>query len=231
MKHVLPHLRGAARRAGGLHLRLVALCAAAAFCAPAVARDLRFEEAFATKGEPAAIHYQAVFVSHDSEHRLEVWRDGDRRIKRRTDDALEVYALHKSDTSEFRLSVLDLKKKIHSEIDRSNLYRIGNFSDWFDLGHGLRHPAGTYRVVAANAPDSAVKPIAPCKWLVLEQNAQVTHICWSAKSRLPLLMANRDGRIVWRVTALDHKPVSARVFDIHDEGFIRNNANEDIEND
>jgi hypothetical protein len=35
----------------------------------------------------------------------------------------------------------------------------------------------------------------------------------------------------WRVTSVDHKPIATKVFAVHDEGFIRNDANADIERD
>lgn len=225
MKHVNPCSQGVRK------LRCAVLCAAAAVSFAAHAKDLTFEQAFSTKGESAATHFQATFVTQGGEHRLEVWRDGERRIKRRSDDAAESYAVRQAGSPEFRLSILDLKKKIHTDIDRSNLYRIGNFTDWFDLGHGMRHPKGNYRLVHADAPDGAVTSIAPCNWFDLIQDAHVTHICWSAKNRLPLLMLADDGRVLWRITHVDHQPISARTFEIHDEGFVRNDANEDIERD
>jgi len=33
------------------------------------------------------------------------------------------------------------------------------------------------------------------------------------------------------MTSLDRKPVPAKMFEIHDAGYIRNDANEDIEKD
>ena len=32
-----------------------------------------------------------------------------------------------------------------------------------------------------------------------------------------------------RVTSVDHKPIANKVFAVHDDGFIRNDANADIE--
>ena len=124
-----------------------------------------------------------------------------------------------------------MKKRIHTRIDRTNLYRIGNFTDWFDLAHGLRHPMGEYRVAKAQAPEGAPKAITACQWYDLTEDQRITHICWSAQSRIPLVIQAQDGAVVWRVAALDQKPIPAKTFDIHDEGFIRNDANQDIERD
>jgi hypothetical protein len=129
------------------------------------------------------------------------------------------------------MSILDMKKHIHTRIDRTNLYRIGNFTDWFDLAHGLKHPMGEYRVSKAQAPDGAPKAIEACQWYELLQDTRTIHICWSAQSRLPLVIQAQDGKVVWRVAALDRKPIPVKTFEIHDEGFIRNDANQDIERD
>ena len=64
--------------------------------------ELKFEQVFSEKGEPSALHYQAVFIAKGAEHQLEVWRDGERRVKRRTDDAIETYAFRKPGDPEFQ---------------------------------------------------------------------------------------------------------------------------------
>jgi hypothetical protein len=216
---------------GGQNLRFAVLCAAAAVFLPAQAKDLTFEQAFNTKGEPGAAHFEATYVARGADHQVQVWRDGERRIRRRTDDAAETYALRKPGGPDFHLSVLDLKKKLRTDIDRDNLYRIGNFTDWFDLGHGLRHPVGEYRLVKAAAPAGSATPAEPCTWYELTQSGRLTHVCWSAKSSLPMLIQAQDGRAVWRVTKVDHKAIAAAVFRIRDAGFIRTDANQDIERD
>ena len=223
MKHVIPCCP---RELG---LRLATLCVAAAVSLNSLAKELTFEQAFSEKGEPATLHYRAVFTSRGTEHQLEVWRDGERRLKRRTDEAIETYAFRKPGDSEFQMSILDRKKRIHTRIDRTNLYRIGNFTDWFDLSHGLKHPMGEYRLAKARTPDGA--PKAACRWYDLTQDKRTTHICWSEQSRLPLVIQAQDGKVVWRVATWDRKPISAKTFAIHDEGFVRNDANQDIERD
>jgi hypothetical protein len=221
-----------ATRGQGLRLlRVATLCVAAAVSLHALANEKTFEQVFSDKDEPAALHYRAIFVSNRAEHHLEVWRDGDRRVKRRTDAAIETYAFRTPGDPEFRISILDMRKRIHTRIDRTNLYRIGNFTDWFDLTHGLKHPMGEYRLARAQAPDGAAKAIQACQWYDLIQDQRTTHICWSAQSRLPLVIQAQDGQVVWRVAALDRKPIPATTFEIHDEGFVRNDANQDIERD
>lgn len=222
---------------GGRMPQAAALFAAAsAFFAflPAHAADRpapTFEQVFNARGEPAATHFDAVYQAAGVQHHVEVWRDGRQRIRRRTDDAADSYAVRKASGPDFHLSVLDLKRRIRTDIDRDNLYRIGNFTDWFDLGHGLRHPKGGYTLAASSAPAAAPQAAGACAWYDLSQEGRTTHVCWSAKDRLPLLMLAQDGKPVWRVTRLDHKPIPAATFAIRDQGFIRNDANADIERD
>ena len=127
--------------------------------------------------------------------------------------------------------MVDMKKRIHTRIDRTNLYRIGSFTDWFDLAHGLKHPVGAYRLTKARAAEGAPKSIEPCQWYDIAREGRTTHICWSEQSRIPLLIQGQDGRASWRVTEVDRKPIPAAVFEIHDEGFVRRAANADIEKD
>jgi len=228
MAYALPSHAG--RRAS----RSLVLCTAAAavFSAPiSRAAGPDFDHVFSTRGEPPATHFQATYIAGGHEHHVEVWRDGDRRIRRRTDDKAESFAVRTAGSPDYRLSVLDLDRKIRTDIDRGNLYRIGQFTDWFDLGHGLRHPKGDYRLVPAATPHGPAHAIGACEWVALVQGLLTTHVCWSATAKLPLLIQAADGRIVWRVTRVDHKAIPEQVFVIHDAGFIRNDANADIKRD
>jgi hypothetical protein len=212
-------------------LRLAAFYALAAVPLLSYAKDLSFEEVFGDKGEPSALHYEATYLAGGKEHRVEVWRDGGRRLKRRTDGTVEVYVFREPNSAEFRMSILDLHRRIHTRIDRTNLYRLGTFTDWSDLAHGLRHPKGEYRLVSSSAPGEAGKPIDECHWYDLTQGRRTVHICWNARDHLPLLIQGDDGQVAFRVAACDRRPAPKDAFEIHDQGFVKNDANEDIEGD
>ena len=123
----------------------IALAAALlAAAGPAGAKSLRFQDVFRDRGEPASLHYSVAYRSGGAVHRMEVWRDGDRRLRRNTDQAITTFAFHQPGEAGYQLSILDRQKRVHTRIDRTNLYRIGEFTDWFDLAHGLRHPRGDY---------------------------------------------------------------------------------------
>jgi hypothetical protein len=111
------------------------------------------------------------------------------------------------------------------------MYRIGYFSDWFDLAHGLRHPKGTYRIVAGTSPVGMPATVAPCRWYDMIEGARTTHVCWDRKHGLPLLIAPSTGAPQWRVMAIDTAPLSPATFVVDDKGYAHTDANADIERD
>lgn len=200
----------------------------AALAAPPA--DLRFEQAFPEA--QASLHYRAEYRARGASHQLEAWVDRGTRLKRVTDGKSETYAL-RADVREpeYRMTVLDLQRKIATRIDRTSLFRLGRFTDWYELAHALRHPRGAYQLARATAPTGVNRPVAACEWYRLTQEGHSSAICWSREAALPLLIVDERGEEAWRVTLLQRGPVADAVFTVHDEGFVRNDANEDIERD
>jgi hypothetical protein len=197
--------------------------------AAAAGPALDFDRVFSARGEPASLHYRARYRASGGVHQVEVWRDGDRRLKRATDGRLTTFASHRTGDAGYRLDVLDQKRHVHTTIHRDNMYRIGSFTDWFDLGHALRHPRATYRLTAGVAPRATASAApAPCRWYDLAQVGQTSHICWDGANRLPLLIVDNAGALVWRVTALDRGRIAPVVFAIEDRGYVRTDADRDI---
>jgi hypothetical protein len=191
-----------------------------------------FETAFSAKGEPASLYYKVTFAGREGPHTLQVWRDGQSRLRRRTDDAVDAYVVRDtSDPHEYQMTVVDYQKRITTRIDRDNLIRLGHFSDWFDLAHGLRHPVGQYRLIESAAPAGAAAPVAACRWYELQQGDDGHRICWSDRDRLPLVIWSQQKGVVWRVTEVERRQIATNTFDLHDTGFVRNDANADIDND
>ncbi|MBC7414331.1 MAG: hypothetical protein H7327_05300 [Herminiimonas sp.] len=199
--------------------------------AASVAADLDFDRTFSIKGEAPQSHYRATYGSEGKAHEVEIWRDGDRRLKRRTDDAIETFVFMPANEVEWRMVVLDLKRRIRTDIDRTNLIRIGHFTDWFSLSHSLMRPPGAYTLQVDASFRSGEKPLSSCRWYRLTRGTQDSRICWSGALHLPLLILNSDNQVQWRVTASDMGPIAASVFEMRDEGFVRNDANEDIKGD
>jgi hypothetical protein len=191
-----------------------------------------FESTFSAKGEPATLYYKLRFAAGGSMHTMQIWRDGDKRLRRRTDDVLDTYVIRETnDPTEYQMIVVDYAKRITTRIDRNNLVRLGHFSDWFDLAHGLRHPVGQYRIVSSEAPPKIDPPIGACRWHEIQQGDARNRVCWSERERLPLVIWSSTRGVVWRVTDVSRDSLPADTFDVHDKGFVRNDANTDIEND
>lgn len=198
--------------------------------APADA-GLRFEDIFTEVGEPAALHYRADFMARGKQHTLEVWRDGGRRLVRRTGDAIETHVTRQPGDPDYQMIVLDLRRKIETRVSREDLYRLGNFTDWFDLAHGLRHPKAAYRLTAIQIPAGASRPLEACRWYALEQSGKTTHVCWSARQHLPMQILADHGQVLWQVTLVEQTPGPAAVFQVRDFGFVQNDAHRDISGD
>lgn len=199
--------------------------------AAASPKPLHFDDVFSDRGEPAAMEFHATYVNASGTHGLDVWRDADRRLKRVTDGLIEIHVARPTADAQYDMVVLDLRRKIETRIGRANLYRVGNFSDWFDLSHGLRHPRGDYLIVASTPLQRRPRPVEPCDWYDLKQGPRATHICWSRRVRLPLLIETDDGQVIWRIDAMTVGPIPAAALQIHDQGFVRNDADQDIDRD
>lgn len=206
--------------------------ALAAWAANALAAtSLDFDKTFTDRNEPGRIHYGATYDLGASAHRVEVWREGKANLRRRTDDALETHVFKPPGEVEWQMVVLDLKRRIRTDIDRTNLLRIGHFTDWFSLAHALARPIGPYELVALRGPAPRVAPIATCRWYLLTQGERASKVCWSVAWRVPLLITDRNDKVQWKVTDIATGRMPAGVFEVNDRGFVRNNANADIEAD
>ena len=192
-----------------------------------------FESVFTARGEPAALYYKAAFTGSDGQqHLLQVWRDGQSRLRRSTGDASDTYVLRESPGSDgYQMIVVDYGRRITTRISRDNLLRLGHFSDWFDLAHGLRHPAGEYTLAPGERPEKAPAPTGPCNWYELRQAGGNHRICWSERDRLPLVIWSQAQGAVWRVTEVQRQPIAEDIFQLHDAGFVHNDANQDIDGD
>jgi hypothetical protein len=127
---------------------------------------------------------------------------------------------------------MDLKRKIITNIHRTNLYRIGDFTEWFDLAHGIKFPKGDYELKAAKAPAQlSTKALEACRWYALTQTDHTNLVCWSESTRIPMQIASKEGKLLWQVTKLERRVPDPDVFNIDDRGYVRNDANQDIDRD
>ena len=195
------------------------------------ARGVDFDKAFDIRSQPRQGHFVASYVVQGQSHRLEVWRDGDVRLKRRTDDRVEIVVLRPAGDTEWKMTVLDLKRRIRTDVDRTNLVRIGHFGDWFGQAHGVARPVGAYALAPIAAPANTPAPAAACRWYLLTQGERSSKICWSKALGRALAITPDEDHVQWQVTSVDAKPLPPDAFAIDDRGFVRNDANEDIKAD
>ncbi|MGI4732526.1 MAG: hypothetical protein ACRYFW_12380 [Janthinobacterium lividum] len=227
-------MRFASKRGG----RAAALACAAVTAAVAVAGatgaapGADFDTVFSAAGEPAYLHAEVRFVDRGTAHRMALWRDHERRVLHVTDARITTLATRTRGAG-YDLVVLDHVRRTSTRISRDNLYRIGDFTDWFDMGHGLRHPRGPYALAPTAGPVPATLPAtpAPCRWYDLSQAAGVAHVCWDGRDRLPLLIATAAWVPMWRVVAIDRSAIPAGRFVLDDRGYVRNDADRDVEGD
>lgn len=198
--------------------------------APAATPALSFETTFSALKEPAALHYKASYQDARGSHEVEVWRDGQNRLRRRTDARLDVYVTRLRD-EDLHISVLDHSRRMRTDVSRSSLYQLGQFSDWFGLAHSLNKPHGAYVLQKLAAPGATEAALAPCQWYQLDAGAMHSRICWSVAYRLPLLIADAQGAVRWKVSVVDRDTAAAAVFEIADTGYIHVNADQDIKAD
>ncbi|MEA1084424.1 hypothetical protein SFC76_09135 [Sphingomonas sp. CD22] len=223
-------MRSASKRIIGVGVALAtSTVAAPALCAAPPSLD--FATVFATTKEPRRLHYKVMYRTGDGIHRVEIWRDGAVRLKRVTDGVVTTLIHHDPRAADFTMQVIDPRKHTSTRVDRASLYRIGNFTDWFDLAHGLRHPKGSYRLVARAPLSPMPKTPAACRWYDLKDANRTTSICWDSANAVPLLIASGPGHPIWRVETIDRAKFDGGLFQANDRGFIHDDATRDIQND
>jgi len=214
----------------GVFAAVTLFAAAPSGAAVGAPKSLDFDTVFSAHGEPSFLHYGVMFVSKGAVHHMALWRDRDRLLRRDTDAAITTFAVHTPGDPAYQMIALDRKRRISTRISRESLYRIGAFTDWFDLTHGLRHPKIAYTLTTGAAPAAMPRVPSPCAWYDLVQGGRLTHICWDAQARVSELIVSA-GHLVWRVVALDRKPIAASVFVVDDQGYVHDDADHDIDKD
>jgi len=195
----------------------------------ALSPALSWERVFSGRGAPASVYFRARYEDAQGQgHTLEVWRDGQRRLKRRTDDALVLYVTRAG--GEDRYDLVDLARGVRIKVDRTSLYRIGVFSDWSALAHVLVRPAGDAILTAAADRPRQRTPAGECRWYRVEPAGQ--EICWSARWRLPLYIQARDfkgdRRTIFTVLEARRDLGGPGTFDVPSAGLVELDAAADM---
>ncbi len=206
-------------------------CIALATAATADERAVAWDEAFSTKAAPATVHFHATYKdARGGQHALEVWRDGARILRRKTDEALDLVVERRDKEYAYRL--VDHVNKRVVRVTRTNLYRIGTFSDWSSLSGMLARPDGPFTLAPAAAAAEAT-PIGACRtFRVARRGAAADEVCWSAAWGVPLRIRRADaaGRMqtVFAIDLIEKKLAGPSVFQVPSDGMIEVRADDDI---
>ena len=205
--------------------------------APANSDELKWDTVFSKRNTPQSLQFSAHFWDgKGAEHRLKYWREGGTRLRRNTDDHVDVMVERLHD-GEYRYHVLDHRKKIITDIDQTNLVRIGRFIHWDDLAHIVTKPKVDSRLSKSPAKDLVVNG-ARCQWYLATPTAVTTaptlsqHICWSVALGIPLKMtqasAGQAETTTWQVDTVSTKKLTDAAFTAHVAGYAVVDANQDI---
>ena len=172
-----------------------------------------------------SIYFRARYVDASGvEHRQEVWREASSRLRRVSDDRLDLIVERDAD-GEYQYRLADRERHIMVLADRTSLYRAGIFSDWEGLAYVLSEPRTHYELATSGgAPDRS--GIAPCVWTTMATHSgdqPVSRICWSTGWGLPLSIQTRRGDdwvTQFAITEARIFEPSDAVFQIDPAGYI-----------
>ena len=176
---------------------------------------LSWQQVFALPAREPSVHFRAHYTDAAGQsHTLEVWREGDRRLRRETDGKLGLWAERRG--ADFAYHLADWNRKMLVHIAGGNLHRIGVFQGWGELSHIVVRPRGNVAVRARGAGRG-------CRWYRIENR----DICWSSRYALPLVI-EEAGRAVFTIDELQPGHPDPRVFNLP-SGLAEIDADADLD--
>jgi hypothetical protein len=220
--------RSIARRSVALWGCWVVLLAAST---PGAGGQVAWDEAFPTASAPPNVYFQARYRDARGErHRLQVWREADTRLRRKTDEVIDV-SVERDPFGRYVYRLADRGTNTVVAADRSILYRAGLFLDWRGLAHVLDVPRGSYQIARiAVAPQETAH--GPCIWFRLETtqpSPAVSDTCWSSRWGLPLIIRapGAGEKAHFRIEEVRTFVPDASTFALSHEGLLRIDAGPD----
>ena len=199
--------------------------------------SLQWQQVFATNNAVRFLEFTAHF--HDAkgvEHLLHYWREGDKRLRRNTDGNVDLM-VERLANGEHRYHVIDHHKKIITQIDQTNLHRIGQFSSWDDFARALTMPASGAKLVKTTNTDISVGDYR-CSWYEViptphgKTHETRQHICWSQLLGIPLKVTserlNGEKITTWLMDSASTLKLNNTAFTVNVEGYASVDANLDI---
>jgi hypothetical protein len=194
--------------------------------------SLPWDKAFPVTHSLLNVYFVAKYVDpHGQTHTLEAWRHGHDFLHRRTDNTLDLYAVEKPD-GELHYRIIEHRRKIVADVTRTNLYRVGIFSDYAGLAYVLQRPKNAFKIEATTAPTNLRAD--NCSWKSITYDtaeSSPTLACWSAKAGLPMMIATGSpAKAIFRVTAIDHQELPPDEWRLPDppQGYAMVDVNDEI---
>ena len=174
---------------------------------------------------PSELHLQAQYSDAKGLHSLELYRQGQRRLRKITDNRLELHA-QLGDDNEMNYVWIDRAKSLVQKVSRTNLYRIGSPFEFSSAATMLTKPHTDFSVAQAS-PDTPIEtPMGACTLYRVELKGASQEICWSPTWGIPLFLR---GNGFWlKVTSLDSTAHDAD-FVVDIKGMRVIDANEQID--
>ncbi|MEA2856828.1 MAG: hypothetical protein QOH98_1149 [Methylobacteriaceae bacterium] len=171
-----------------------------------------------------SVYFGARYVDASGvEHRQEVWREASNRLRRVTDDRLDLIVERDAD-GEYQYRLADRERHIMVLADRTSLYRAGIFSDWEGLAYALSRPRAEHELIAQRASEQTAA--GSCSWttLIVKTPAEsASRICWSSEWGLPLSIQTRRGDewvMQFAITEVRAFQPSDTVFQVDPAGYL-----------
>jgi hypothetical protein len=210
----------------------VAIAVLASTSATHAAADEVWQNAFPqAAAAEKSIYFEAhYFDANGTEHRQQVWRDGSRRLRRISDDRVDL-SVEKDANGEYQYRLADRVRHVLVLADRTSLYRAGIFSDREGLAHGLREPRAPHEIASSGATEQT--QVGPCSWSELTINepvASTSRICWSREWAVPLLIQAKRGNgwvTEFEVSEARRIEPSDAIFQVDSAGYVKIDARAD----
>lgn len=180
---------------------------------------LTWDAAFGTKDAPRGVHFRASYIdARGAKHALEVWRDGDRRVRRETDGRVVVVSKRGDDDS-IELEVMDKLRDVAFRATRDEFAHLGIFPDFSGLGTVLARPQVAVRVTALGEERTAM---GACRWFRVARAAGPSdEVCWAARWGVPLRLrraptpaGSKEAMTLFEVTLLEARSAPESLFEL-----------------
>jgi hypothetical protein len=152
-------------------------------------RQRRWTAVFDPRDGPRQLSFRAAFTDAQGAHELRVWRDGTARLRRRTDERLDLYVARTPEGA-LAFQVVDVQRKLLLPLDRASLSRLGAAADFPALSGVPVIPDQDF-VLAPEARPAETLPAGSCRWYDLRVRSLPparSRICWARSLGIPLLI-------------------------------------------